>query len=377
MWNALKRFFGTSPDPGQAKPANQTNIPWIPADQNPWGVPVLDVRPVTFHMLACSQDPQCAKNAISYGRDDGVGFLDQQPPVAASTPCALTYRRDRLLADGPLFIPAEMEHKWAIYFLRGRILCVRSWMRQVHLTARVEQEGDSVTIREITGRFTSEGEAPELTIRTLDYLLRSHVLGLAHPVPLPAGMEHDPYQAALWCMSMFGNKASVATPHVIPVLLPENPLRSHSLLHIAVARGDGVAVRSHLASGIPSDLLAGDGLAPLHWALSRPDTLMLELLVEAGSSIDVRSAEGATPLMTAVQSKGSQQVEWLLLHGADPNLQDSRGFTALHRVAEMGNTEFVRMLLAHGARADLDAQGHTAASLAKQRGHADIMALLS
>ena len=104
---------------------------------------------------------------------------------------------------------------------------------------------------------------------------------------------------------------------------------------------------------------------------------MLELLVEAGSSIDVRSAEGATPLMTAVQSKGSQQVEWLLLHGADPNLQDSRGFTALHRVSEMGNTDFVRMLLAHGARADLDAQGHTAVSLAKQRGHADIMALLS
>src|SRR5262249_47213351 len=176
---------------------------------------------------------------------------------------------------------------------------------------------------------------PQFTVRVLDFLLRSHALDLVYPAPLPPGLAEDPPRAALWCMSCFGNRAHFARPHALAASPPQQPLRTHSLLHIAVARGDATEVRRLLDAGVPPDLLARDGLAPLHWALARNDTALLSLLVECGSPVDVRSVEGATPLMNAVQARSIDKVAWLLDHDADPNAADGRGFTALHRAAEM------------------------------------------
>ena len=136
----------------------------------------------------------------------------------------------------------------------------------------------------------------------LDYLLRSHALGVGYPAPLPDGLEEDPKAAAMWCMSMFGNRALFATPHEFGPPDADPPLRTQSVLHIAVARGQASEVERHLAAGVPVDLLAGDGLAPLHWALSSDDPAIMALLLDRGSPVDVRSTQGATPLMTAAQS---------------------------------------------------------------------------
>ena len=113
-------------------------IPWIDAGQNPWGVPVLDVRPVTLCMLSTSTNPQCAVNAISFGGEDGTCFIGVEPEPATSVPAALRYPIDRYLADGALFLPRAMEQKWAIFLHRGRVIFVRSWTRQVTAVADVE-----------------------------------------------------------------------------------------------------------------------------------------------------------------------------------------------------------------------------------------------
>ena len=229
---------------------------------------------------------------------------------------------------------------------------------------------------------------PTFSARVADYLLRSHALGLVFPAPLLPGTESNPGQAALWCFSRFGKLALFATPHGINASVPEKPLRSHSLLHILVARGDKTAVDKHLAAGMPLDLLAADGLAPLHWALAakRPrvpligswgkDTAMLQHLLERGSPVDVCSAEGATPLMNAVQTGSMKQVTFLLDRGADPDAADARGFTSLHRAAEMGKMDLVKILLARGASPDAEARGHTPRSLAEGRNCKEIVELL-
>jgi ankyrin repeat protein len=210
----------------------------------------------------------------------------------------------------------------------------------------------------------------------LDFLLRSYALDQMYPAPLPAGLEQDPHRAALWCMSCFGNRAHFATPHPVAAAPPEQSLRTHSLLHVAVARGDAAEVGRLLDAGVPADLLARDGLAPLHWAVARDDTAMLGLLLDRGSPVDVRSVEGATPLMNAVQARSAEKVAFLLRRGADPSAADGRGFTALHRAAEMGEREIVRALLDAGAAPHPVAQGHTPRSLAAARGAAAIVELL-
>jgi ankyrin repeat protein len=180
----------------------------------------------------------------------------------------------------------------------------------------------------------------------------------------------------MWCMSMFSNLALIATPHPLAANVPERPLRSHSLLHIAVAKGDLAAVDAQLRSGVPLDLLAGDGLAPLHWALTAEDTSMIEVLLDKGSPVDARSAEGETPLMNAVQARSLSKVMFLLDRGADPDACDGRGFTALRRAAEMGESDIVRALLARGADPAREAHCHTSRSLAEARGETAIVDLL-
>ena len=100
-----------------------------------------------------------------------------------------------------------------------------------------------------------------------------------------------------------------------------------------------------LAQGVPVDLLANDGLAPLHWALAarrrklpligfwRQDTAMLRHLLERGASVMSAPPKGATPLMNAVQTGTARQVKCLFDHGADP--QRCR-CPWLHRVASCG-----------------------------------------
>jgi hypothetical protein len=270
-----------------------------------------------------------------------------------------------------------MEHKWALFYHRQEVICVRSWTRKVQATAHVEPRGRFVEITSIDGTLVADDEEPELTIRMLDYLLRSHALGACYPVPLLPGLGEDPKAAAMWCMSAFGRLAWVATPHSFPRVDPEKPLRTHSMLHIGVARGDASAIEAALVAGVPIDLLAGDGLAPLHWALARVELSTMTLLLERGSPVDVRSAEGATPLMNAVQNSSLEKVSFLLNCGADPNARDRRGFTALHRAAELGHLELVRLLLDSGAASDTQAEGHTPRSLAEMRGRTAVIALLT
>jgi len=371
-WDKIKRVLGRRGENAPQFP----ELSWLEAADNPWGVPLLDVRPVTLGMLSTSSDPQCATNLMSLRQDDGRTFLGEEPPARSITEASLRFPIDGILADGALFVPREMEHKWALYYHRGEVICVRSWLRKVQVVARVELGGDHMEIAQVRGTFGVEDEEPDFTVRTLDYLLRSHALESVYPVPLPPGMESAPESAAMWCMSMFGNRAWYATPHGFDRSDPDRPLRTDSLLHIAIARREVSAIEECLAAGVPIDLRARDGLTPLHWALASNDPAIRTLLLDRGSPVDVRSAEGATPLMNAVQEAGMEQVCFLLDHGADVNARDLRGFTALHRAAEMGHLDVLRVLLDRGALPNPDAEGHTPRSLAEGRNHEDIVAVL-
>jgi hypothetical protein len=319
-------------------------IPWIDAGQNPWGVPVLDVRPVTLNMLSTSSDRQCAVNAISFGGEDGTCFIGVEPEPATSVPAALRYPIDRHLADGALFLPRAMEQKWAIFLHRGRVIFVRSWTRQVTAVADVEVADGVATLTRIHGSFGAEHDESgrdaavddadrALRVRTADFLMRTHVLGTPFPAPIPPGAEAEPRAVAMGCMSWFGELAEFATPDAIDAPLPSVPLRTHSLLHIAVARGDRAAAQAQLDAGVPIDLLARDGLAPLHWSLAAKDLAMAEFLLDRGSPADVCSGEGATPLMNAVQAGRIDAANLLLLPRRRPERPRRARF---HRPAPRG-----------------------------------------
>ncbi|MCA9718450.1 MAG: ankyrin repeat domain-containing protein [Myxococcales bacterium] len=376
LWDRVKGWFsGGSRGGGGQVP----ELAWISAEDNPWGVPVLDLRPVTLGMSSYSENPICAQNAVSFSGEDGTCFIEQVPAEASEWPVALRYRVADELADGVLFTPEVMEHKWALFFFRdrarvdrGRVLCVRSWTRTVQAVAEGTLDGEQLVLDTLRGTIVSDARA-EAQARALDFLIRSHALDEIYPAPIE-GMEAAPQTAALTCFSLWGNRALYATHHPLPDDPPDDPLRTISLLHIAVARGDLEAIAAQLDRGVSPELRGRDGLTPVHWACAAERWQeVLRLLLERGASVDARSLQGATPLMNAIQARSLEEARFLLGHGADPRAADRRGFTSTHRAAEMGYLEFLELLLEHGADPRVAAEGHTPRSLAEKKGEKAIV----
>ena len=109
-------------------------------------------------------------------QDNGTNFIGVEPPEARTIPVGLQFPVGRMLADGVLFIPPEMEHKWAIFFHGQRMLFIRSGQRRVLAVAEVEIHDDHVIVTRLRGTFVETHEEPSYTVRVMDYLLRSHAL---------------------------------------------------------------------------------------------------------------------------------------------------------------------------------------------------------
>lgn len=367
----LKEFPGKKDKPE----TNTLTLNWIEASENPWGIKLVDLRPITQGMLSTSQDPQMAANAISYSSEDGSSFINQKPESRNEITAEISFCVDPILAPGVLFIPDVMENKWAIFFNQNRIIFVRSWLRKVFVTADTSQQNGRLHIHKILGQFSDINE-PEFIRAIVKFLLISHTIGEIFPAPLPETLSPDLKSAGIWAMSMYGNMAHIGTFSSNYEGSTQTPIRSHSLLHIATARNDVDEISLQVKSGIPIDILGANGLASLHWSTASEDTRAMQRLIKLGADPNVRSIEGATPMMNAVQSKKVQHLNLLISSGADVNARDNRGFTALHRAAEMGHTEIVELLLNNGADPNIEADGQTPLSLAEIRGEAKIVSLL-
>lgn len=367
-------FFGKWLNRAKKKEPKES-LPWIESSQNPWGIKLLDLRPVTQTMLATSTDPQIASNALSYNAEDGTTFIDASPSDDTSISSNIIIPTDKMLAPGVLFIPQAMEHKWAIYYHNNTLIFVRSWLRQVIITAKAIQKENVLVIESIKGKFINN-ERPEFTRRLVKFLLVSHAINQVVPAPLPLELKSTPKDAALWAFSAYGNIAQVGVFDENFDPLINLPLRSHSLLHIAVAQGNVDEIEKQFRNGLSLDLLAGDGLAPLHWSIASKEIHAMEKLLALGANPDSPSAEGATPLMNAVQANKIDRINLLLQSGANVNAVDNRGFTSLHRAAEMGHLDVVVILLSNGADKAISSDGHTALSFAERGRYEEIVKVL-
>lgn len=206
--------------------ARRPDIEWLDGPRSPWGVPVLDVRPVTSKVHSSPREPQSGAVIASFAREDGASFHDLFSSEGRPIGAGLRYRTHGPLTDGILFCPTQVEHKWALYYRDHRILVVRSARRHLHLVADVVPRDGHVNITTLHGSLLDPEEDPDWTVRAFDYLIRSHALDTPYPVPLPDGVERSPAGAAMWCATFFGNLAHFATPHRLHVGAPDRPLHT-------------------------------------------------------------------------------------------------------------------------------------------------------
>lgn len=368
----IKKLFGF----GRGKTdAASTPFRWLAADENPWGVPVLDMSVYTSTVIACSTKKQDAINAVSYFGETGKSFVGLAPRWNRQVATSLEFRTDGHLHDGMLFCPSEMEDKWAIYFYDNRFIFVRGWAREVFAVANAIQEDRKIVITSVTGGVDDGSYDDKFIEDYFDFLIRSHCLGDAIPCWAPKCKNDQ--EIVNWCFQQFGRKVKLATVELFARDVPAQILRSNSILHMAAAAGDVEAMRRALSKGISANALSTDGHLPIEWALVNNEFQdAADLLLSEGADIDGRTEEGATALMAFAQNNGVEQCRYLLSNGADVNAKDDRGFTPLHRSAERGYLELTQLFLEHGADVEADAEGHTPISLAESRSEQDILNLL-
>lgn len=117
-------------------------------------------------------------------------------------------------------------------------------------------------------------------------------------------------------------------------------------------------------------------------AAAQGDAQAVRTLLAQGANQEARDGSGATPLLVATHNNQVQAAQVLIAAGVDVNHVNNLHWTALMEAIVLGqggpqHVEIVRQLL--DAKADVhlaDAQGVTPLQHARQRGYAQIEALL-
>jgi hypothetical protein len=200
------------PVPEQAFP----QVVWLAPEQNPFGVRVLDCRGFSNEMIALSGDPGVAESFLALRRSTGANHRGTSPPNPQRIAFPLTYPLSDEFAkvcdvdDGPVFLAETMEDKWDIYLHDGWFYFARSWTGNLVFRAGVIFTEDQMEVcpMEMEGSYSDD---PEFGLRVVDFIIKSHLLAMQVPHPLPPGFPDDATRIAAYSFSHYGRRAAYAT----------------------------------------------------------------------------------------------------------------------------------------------------------------------
>ena len=411
LWDWLRgKKNGGKTAGGGGVAARAAEVRWLSAEESPFGVRTLDLRPVTGGMMSTTTDPANASRAISWGR----ATVDAIPPIdlgagAKTIACALSYPVAPAFPDGLLFAPQAMEEKWALFHRAGSIVAVRSWTGQVAAVARGTRVGDRLVIEDLTTAETGLAGFGE-PVAMFDWLVRTHALGQALPLPvsepeleLLAGvplMVFGPFgrlaafaavgfsaPEPVWPLRAFGvviQAVSGCDVAKVRALLAAgadanvpSPIGGFTALHVAMVRGEVEMMRALLAGGANVKLRTDRGMDPIGLGIVQgAPPAILEELRAAGAALDVVNIDGFGLLHAAAEVNRPEIVAWLTGRGGALETRTGRGLTPLHIACGLGHADAARALIAAGADATAPSPSGTPREIAQREGHPSVAALL-
>jgi hypothetical protein len=366
-----KNLFG-NPAPGDKSKATtlaKEQAQWVPADQNRFGVPILDLIRVTGGLMSTSQDLKEAEMSVSWTSKLAGEVLMDVVPVE-SLACDLRYATDGDLPDGWLFIPSAMEQKWAIAYCGRRVVMLRSWTGRAVVAGHARRDGKDLVVERIDigdPSFATFG-AP---VATFDWMVRAHALKQVVPLPVSEDGARLLEAMPLAVFGPFGQVATCAATTWAPTE-PSAPLRSTSDLVQAVRTDRPDRVDQLAAAGVSLNARSPlGGYTALHVAAVKGSLTFTQQLLDLGANPNVPADRSASVFVTALVHKAPLDLmKVLVARGADPSSTNADGFGALHALAEVNRPEALGLLLALGL--DLEARtrhGHTPLHIAAALGH--------
>ena len=220
MWNRLKRWFTGGPVPLE-EPAPE--FKWYePGPDNPFGIRVLDCRPVTWNLIATTKDPSVAERYTMLRGSDGRDLVDAPIRDSVRIHTSLTLPHDGSALEGIVSKSEAMEVKWDIYVYGSVFLFARSWTGELCYRAVASVGPSAIEISEI------ECPASEADVAASDvyFLLGTHAMGRVLPHRVPDSVDRDPKTVAYWSFAQFGRVGCYAAFEDItdiPIHAPNTP----------------------------------------------------------------------------------------------------------------------------------------------------------
>lgn len=190
---------------------NNSFLPrWLAEDDaaNPFNVEGFDCLAYVRSMRAVTQDPEIAELFLTLRQTVGAEYKGELPEDSAELACDLRYGYEGEVAEGILYKSSQMEEKWDVYLYGDRIYFCRSWTGALLFVAEFSTTGTEIVIR----RIWAAGELDDgYAAQQVDYLIKSHLYGLAVPHPLPRSVPREPEAVGSYSFSQYGSNCCFAT----------------------------------------------------------------------------------------------------------------------------------------------------------------------
>ncbi|MEM7456457.1 MAG: hypothetical protein AAF456_19080 [Planctomycetota bacterium] len=216
MFERIKRWLTGNKPPGPLASNKSTDettstddgFQWYEVgDENPFPVRILDVRSLTWNVVATTQDQTIAATFASQRSSDGREAIDALIPNVESLDCELTFPHNGQELEGIVFKADSMEVKWDIYIYDSVFLFVRSWTGQLQYRAYAEMGDSEIRIY----RIEAPSDLIDIAPQTVYFLLGSHAMDRVLPHTIPAETPEDPQTIGLMSFSMYGRLGCYAT----------------------------------------------------------------------------------------------------------------------------------------------------------------------
>jgi hypothetical protein len=203
----------TAGSEGSSNPQKELEgVEWMSEQDSPFGIKVLDCRPVATTMVSTTSDRKIAKTFARLRSSLGEHHRERQPNNPGRVSCSLEYPHIGEHKDGPIFVAPEMDDKWDIYLYDGRLFFSRSWTGELHFVVDIELEPPTARVTSITAdaQFL-EGDSTYV-IAVVDFLIKSHLYKVVVPHPLPSDWSKEPAgRLALLSFSQYGRRGLFGT----------------------------------------------------------------------------------------------------------------------------------------------------------------------
>lgn len=200
---------GNVSDPGRAGEGTKSlpGINWVDGSQNRFGIALLDLRKSVFGSTAWTSSREVVETFARLRKSDGKEHVNNLPVDPVQIEPALRFPYPGKHEEGPVFKSKAMEDKWDMYVYEDRLFVSRSWTGALCFVALCEFKTDCVEIHEIfADRKFISGDL-QYAGRVVDYLIKSHMSGMAVPHPLPAALKDKPVgEIAAYSFETFGRR---------------------------------------------------------------------------------------------------------------------------------------------------------------------------